>query len=147
MLQHVIPERMVRFRLRTVLSLLGIVIAVAVMLEVIWIARHVLTWVVISVFLALALNPLVGWLQRRGLKRRGAAAGAAYFLTIAFIVAISFTFVPTLVSQTNDFVQKLPDYSHDVTHGQGHVILYGFRPQYRGQPNATFNLIWSALAR
>jgi hypothetical protein len=35
----------------------------------------------------------------------------------------------------------------DVTHGQGHVILYGFRPQYRGQPNATFNLIWSALSK
>lgn len=35
----------------------------------------------------------------------------------------------------------------DVRRGQGHVILYGFRPQYRGQPNATFNLIWSAIAR
>jgi predicted PurR-regulated permease PerM len=117
----VIPERTVRFRLRTVLSLLAIIIGVALTLEVIWIARHVLTWVVISVFLALALNPLVGWLQRRGLKRRGAAAAAAYFLAIAFIVAISFTFVPTLVSQVNDFVQKLPDYAHDVTHGQGRL--------------------------
>ncbi len=121
MLRCVIPERTVRFRLRTVLSLLAIIIGVAVTLEVIWIARHVLTWVVISVFLALALNPLVGWLQRRGLKRRGAAAAAAYFLAIAFIVAISFTFVPTLVSQVNDFVQKLPDYAHDVTHGQGRL--------------------------
>jgi hypothetical protein len=35
----------------------------------------------------------------------------------------------------------------DVRHGQGRAILYGFRPQYRGQPNATFNLIWAALAR
>jgi hypothetical protein len=35
----------------------------------------------------------------------------------------------------------------DVTKGQGHVILYGFRPQYRGQPNSTFNLIWSAIAK
>jgi len=117
----VIPERTVRFRLRTVLSLLAIIIGVALTLEVIWIARHVLTWVVISVFLALALNPLVGWLQRRGLKRRGAAAAAAYLLAIVFIVAISFTFVPTLVSQVNDFVQKLPDYAHDVTHGQGRL--------------------------
>ena len=98
MLSGVIPERTVRFRLRTVLSLLAIIIGVAVTLEVIWIARHVLTWVVISVFLALALNPLVGWLQRRGLKRRGAAAAAAYLLAIVFIVAISFTFVPTLSS-------------------------------------------------
>ncbi len=33
----------------------------------------------------------------------------------------------------------------DVKHGQGHVVLYGFRPQYRGQPNATFPLIWGAI--
>ena len=35
----------------------------------------------------------------------------------------------------------------DVKKGQGRVVLYGFRPQYRGQPNSTFNLIWSAIAK
>jgi len=33
----------------------------------------------------------------------------------------------------------------DVKRGTGHVILYGFRPQYRGQSNATYPLIWSAI--
>jgi len=117
----VIPERVVRFRLRTVLSLLATIIAVAVVLEVIWIARHVLAWVVISVFLALALNPAVGWLQRHGLKRRAAAAAVAYLLTLAFFVAIGFTFVPTLVDQVNEFVGKLPNYAHDITHGRGRL--------------------------
>jgi predicted PurR-regulated permease PerM len=117
----VIPERLVRFRLRTVLSLLVIIISVALVLEVIWIARHVLVWIVISLFLALALNPAVEWLQRRGLKRRGAAAAVAYLLAILFIVAIGFTFVPTLVDQVNEFVDKLPDYAHDVTHGRGRL--------------------------
>jgi len=112
---------MVRFRLRTVLSLLVIIISVAVVLEVIWIARHVLTWVAISLFLALALNPGVEWLQRRGLKRRGAAAAVAYLLALGFFVAIGYTFVPTLVHQVNDFVDKLPDYVHDVTHGRGRL--------------------------
>ncbi len=118
---QVIPERLVRFRLRTVLSLLVIIISVALVLEVIWIARHVLVWIVISLFLALALNPAVEWLQRRGLKRRGAAAAVAYLLAILFIVAIGFTFVPTLVDQVNEFVDKLPDYAHDVTHGRGRL--------------------------
>jgi predicted PurR-regulated permease PerM len=117
----VIPERLVRFRLRTVLSLLGTIIAVAVVLEVIWVARHILTWILISLFLALALNPAVGWFQRHGLKRRGAAAAVTFLLAIGFFVAIGFTFVPTLVNQVNDFVQKLPDYTHDITHGRGRL--------------------------
>src|SRR5215831_11919056 len=100
--QEHIAERLVRFRLRTILSLLGTIIAVAVVLEVIWISRHVLTWVIISVFLALALNPAVEWFQKRGLKRRGAAAAVTYLLTFAFFVGIGFTFVPTLVDQTNE---------------------------------------------
>jgi predicted PurR-regulated permease PerM len=117
----VIPERLVRFRLRTVLSLLATIVAVAVFLEVIWIARHVLTWILISLFLAVALNPAVGWFQRHGVKRRGIAAAITYLLALAFLAGIGITFVPTLVSQVNDFVQKLPDYVHDITHGQGRL--------------------------
>ncbi len=35
----------------------------------------------------------------------------------------------------------------DVKRGRGHVVLYGFRPQYRGQTNSTFPLIWSAIGK
>jgi len=116
-----IPERLVRFRLHTILALLATIIAVAITLEVIWIARHVLTWVVISAFLALALNPFVDWLQRHGVRSRGLAAAIAYLVTLAFFVGIGLTFVPTLVHQSDDFVHKLPSYVHDVTHGRGRL--------------------------
>jgi predicted PurR-regulated permease PerM len=116
----VIEERLVRFRLRTVLSILGTIVAVAVVLEVIWISRHVLTWILISIFLALALNPAVEWFQRHGIKR-GWATSLTFLLTIGFFVGIGFTFVPTLVDQVNAFVHKLPDYVHDVTHGRGRL--------------------------
>jgi hypothetical protein len=33
----------------------------------------------------------------------------------------------------------------DVKRGRGHVVLYGFRPQYRGQSMATYPLIWGAI--
>ncbi len=35
----------------------------------------------------------------------------------------------------------------DVSHGRGHAVLFGFRPQYRAQSMATFPLIWNALRR
>ena len=54
------PVRVVDLRARTILRFLAIAIGVAVTLEVLWIARHVLAWVVIALFLALALDPLVG---------------------------------------------------------------------------------------
>jgi hypothetical protein len=33
----------------------------------------------------------------------------------------------------------------DVKRGRGHVVLYGFRPQYRGQSVSTYPLIWGAM--
>jgi hypothetical protein len=33
----------------------------------------------------------------------------------------------------------------DVKRGSGHVVLFGFRPQYRGQSVATYPLVWAAL--
>jgi predicted PurR-regulated permease PerM len=114
-------ERVVDFRPRTILRVLTIAIVVAVTLEVVWIARHVLTWVLIALFLALALDPMVSWIQRRGGVGRGAAIGLTYLVLTLAIVGIGATFVPRLVSEVNGFVDATPGYVHDLTHGRGRL--------------------------
>jgi predicted PurR-regulated permease PerM len=121
MLTTVTPERVVDFRTRTVLRVLLIILCVAVTLEVVWVARHVLAWVVIALFLALALNPLVSWIQRRTPLTRGPAIGLAYLIVLIVIVAIGASFLPKLIDEVNGFVQALPNYVHDLTHGRGRL--------------------------
>jgi predicted PurR-regulated permease PerM len=115
------PERIVDLRPRTVLRILLIVLAVAIGIEVIWIARHVISWMIVSLFLALALDPLVGLIQRRLHLNRGLAIGLAYLLVLIAIVGIGWSFIPKLVDEVNGLVQATPDYVHDLTHGRGRL--------------------------
>ena len=114
-------ERFVHFRPRTVLVVVGLLIAVAAVLKILWISRHVVAWIFIALFLALALNPAVDWLERRWVRRRGLATGVVYLTAVAAIAAIGALFIPTLVDQVNDFANKVPDYLDDVTKGKGRL--------------------------
>jgi predicted PurR-regulated permease PerM len=116
-----VEERVVRFRPTTILALLGITIGVVLLLEIVWIARQVLTWVLIAVFLALALNPAVDWFQRHGLKRRGVATAVTVLLVLAGFVLLGLLFIPTLVNEVNGFAQALPGYVDDITHRRGRL--------------------------
>src|SRR5262245_30796375 len=112
-------ERVVSFRVRTILGFFGLAIAVWTVLHIFSVARHVLVWVAISVFLALAINPLVEQLQKRGIRRRGLATGVAFLLVLLGLVAIGALFIPTLVDNVNKFVDAVPGYVDDVTKGRG----------------------------
>lgn len=114
-------ERVVRFRPTTILALLGITIGVFLLLEIVWIARQVLTWVLIAIFLTLALNPAVDWFQRHGLRRRSAATAVTALLVLAGITLLGLLFIPTLVNEVNGFARALPDYVDDITHRRGRL--------------------------
>ena len=114
-----LEERLVRFRPRTVLVVLGIILAAIVMIEVVQAARAILIWIGVAVFLALALNPAVEWLIQHGVRRRGLAVAIAFVGTILVIVALAATVVPTIVSQVNDFVDAVPGYVEELAAGRG----------------------------
>jgi predicted PurR-regulated permease PerM len=115
-----LDERLVRFRPRAVLSVIGVILGVAIVLEVVWVTRSVIIWVLIAVFLAMALNPAVEFLVGRGMKR-GPAVGIVFVGAILVIVGIAATFVPTLVREVNDLADAIPGYIDDLTRGRGRL--------------------------
>jgi predicted PurR-regulated permease PerM len=100
---------------------IGILIATAAALKVIIVSRHILAWVLIALFFALALNPAVERLERRFGGRRGLATAAVLLAAIGAIAAIGALLIPTLVDQVSGFATKVPDYVHDLTKGRGRL--------------------------
>ena len=113
-------DRIVHVRPRTIFAILGILLAVGIVLYVVWVARHVLSWLLIALFLTLALNPAVDALQRRGL-RRGLAVGVTFVVALLVIAGLGALFIPTLYHQVNSFADKVPDYVNDLTKGRGRL--------------------------
>jgi predicted PurR-regulated permease PerM len=100
---------------------IALVIAAWALLTVVAAAREVITWVLVALFLAMALNPAVDWFMEHGIKKRGYAAGLTYALALIAIGAIAYAFIPTLVNQVNEFVQAVPGYVDDITKGRGRL--------------------------
>jgi predicted PurR-regulated permease PerM len=76
-------------------------------------ARSVLVLIVISLFLAIGLNPTVEWLTAHNM-RRGLAIGIVFLAVIGAFVGFGFAVVPPVVEQSNDFVKELPAYLDDL---------------------------------
>src|SRR4051794_15254378 len=60
---------------RTILATIGLLLATALLLYIVVEIRQVLTWIIVGAFFAVALSPVVGWVQRRlfGGRRRSLA--------------------------------------------------------------------------
>jgi predicted PurR-regulated permease PerM len=113
-------ERVVLFRPRTIVTTAVVLLGLAVAVLVVWVARRAITWVLISLFLALALNPAVEYLQhRRGLSRRGASVATIYVVALLVVVGITALLLPPLVRQVSDLADAAPGYANDLTHGRG----------------------------
>jgi predicted PurR-regulated permease PerM len=113
------PERIIDVRPRTVLKVAGLLVGLAIVCWVAWVSRRVLVWTLVAVFLALALNPAVEWLQRHGVHRRGGAVTVVFLTGLLLIAGIAALIVPTIVQQVEDLIQATPRYVEDLTAGRG----------------------------
>jgi len=120
MLCDTVPaERVIYMRPRSIALVVAIVLAFALALQIVIIAGQVIVWIFIALFLALAINPLVEWLQRRGVRRRGLAVSLAFGAVLVAAVGVAAVFVPILIDQIGKFIDAVPGYVKDLTKGNG----------------------------
>lgn len=98
---NITTETIIKGLLLTVLVLVG--------LTFIGNVAHQLRLILISIFLALALNPAVTWITHRLKSRsRVRATGVAYVLVLSILTSFIFLVVPPLVKQTTEFLRDVP---------------------------------------
>ncbi|WP_239101741.1 AI-2E family transporter [Microbispora amethystogenes] len=90
-------------------------------------AGSALVLIVVSLFLAIGLNPAVEALQRRNLSRR-VAITIVFGSVIAFFVAFGLAVVPPLTEQTTGFFGHLPEYVQQL---QNHPLIRSVDERYQ----------------
>lgn len=114
-----VREQTLLLKPRNVFSIVLMLIGVAIVLWVIWVARTVLVWIIVATFLALALNPAVAFLQRHGVRRRGLAVAIVFIAALGVLAGAAWLIIPPLARQITDFVNAVPGYVDDLTKGRG----------------------------
>jgi predicted PurR-regulated permease PerM len=112
------PPREIRVRVRTVLLVLLTALLVALVVWLLLEAWQVITWVLIAIFFAIALQPVVDFLERRGLPNALAVIAVA-IASLVIVGLLAWAFIPPLVRQTTDALQALPGAVDDLTKGEG----------------------------
>ena len=89
----------------------------------IFLAKDAIILIVISLFLALALNAPVSKIAKLlgSKKNRGGATAVAYLLIVAFLGLVVAFVLPTIVEQTNKFIAEIPDFVNSATSQNGFV--------------------------
>src|SRR3954469_22882347 len=108
---------------RTILATIGLVLATALALYIVVETRRVLTWIVVGAFFAVALYPVVGWVQRRllGGKRRALATLLVFLVVFIALAALITAFVVPLGQEAAHFATQAPQLVQDARAGRGPI--------------------------
>jgi predicted PurR-regulated permease PerM len=95
---------------RAIVRVVGVLLAIALGLWLVWVSRGVLTWVAVAAFLAVAINPLVNMLQDRLRLRRAPAILIVYVLVAGVLAGAALLFVPPLITAGQELTDEVPGY-------------------------------------
>jgi predicted PurR-regulated permease PerM len=104
--------RVQRFDYGAVLRTVLVVVSVVIILYLIWLVRRPLLWVLMALFLAVALSTPVNFLSRH--MKRGFAITIVYLALLLIPVGVALLVVPSIVNQSTNLVDDLPNYARDL---------------------------------
>jgi predicted PurR-regulated permease PerM len=96
-----------------VLRVVLIVVCVAIVLYLLFLLRRPITWLLVAIFLTVALSGPVNYLAVR--MRRGLAITLVYLGLLLIPILLIALIVPPLITEANDFADDVPRYARDVT--------------------------------
>lgn len=91
----------------------GLIVLLFAALAVFRSLRGLIVLLLISLFLATALEPAVNYLERKGL-RRGLATGVIFLMVLGAGSALVGLMVPLIIDQTLLLIDRIPDYIDDL---------------------------------
>ncbi len=110
---------------RTIVRILFVIVVVSLSLSFLAATKNVLTLLIISAFLAMALNPPVTYLSSKITGgSRGLATGMAYLTVIGAIGLFLWAIIPPAVHQSRDFLNELPTYIDELAEGDDSVSTF-----------------------
>jgi predicted PurR-regulated permease PerM len=107
---------------RTILATIGLVLATALVLLVLYDVRRVVTWIIVAVFFSVALYPVVSWVQRRlTWCKRSLATLLVFLLVLLVLGGLVTAFTVPLAKEGTSFAQQLPQLIADARAGRGPI--------------------------
>jgi predicted PurR-regulated permease PerM len=101
---------------------LCVVLLAAVALLLVYQTRRVLVWILIAAFFAVALHPLVNWVERRvRWLPRWLATLLVFIVVAAALIGLSALFVVPLIREGTQLADEFPKLVADVRAGRGPV--------------------------
>jgi len=111
-----------RVPVRTIAASIGLVLATVIALFLLVEVRRTLIWLVVAAFFAVALYPVVNWLESRvSWCRRSLATLAVYLLVFLVLGGLVAAFAVPLAHQSTTFADQLPALINDAKAGRGPV--------------------------
>jgi predicted PurR-regulated permease PerM len=107
--------------LRAILVAVGVVVVAYLAGKLLYRLRDVLLLMTVSGFVALLLNPLVVFLQRWKVHRRGVAVGIVTLWAVLVFAGLAAVFGYPLVGAVTHLADRLPAYVNSAQHGKGWI--------------------------